>query len=231
MADEASSDQRRPNQPGPGRPRPGRPRSTESRDAILAATRKLLATQTVRDLSIEGIAREAGVGKTTIYRWWPSKATIVLEAVEGQIAPPAVDAKKPAKALAKHIVGLIGLFSDESGSLVAGLLAEGRSDGEAQAAIDAAFLTPLRSSTAQVIEQAKSAGEVDAGLSAAMAQDLIYGPLLSRLFMGGHPLSKKEASEVSDRILLSLADAMPAPKRKDDKKKSEKKKKDKKKDK
>ena len=58
----------------------GRPRSTKSRKSILEATRKLLTHQTMNELSIEAIAKKAGVGKTTIYRWWPNKAAVAMDA-------------------------------------------------------------------------------------------------------------------------------------------------------
>src|ERR687893_2713261 len=64
-------------------PRPrGRPRREAARQAILDATKSLLETTTVRDLTIEAIARKAGVGKTTIYRWWSSKAAVVIDTLE-----------------------------------------------------------------------------------------------------------------------------------------------------
>ena len=58
----------------------GRPRCKVARGAILAATVRLLRETSVRDLAIESIAREAGVGKATIYRWWPNKTAIVIDA-------------------------------------------------------------------------------------------------------------------------------------------------------
>ena len=58
----------------------GRPRSEESEEAILAATIQLLSEKPLRDISIEEIARKAGVGKATIYKWWPSKAYVALDA-------------------------------------------------------------------------------------------------------------------------------------------------------
>jgi len=57
----------------------GRPRSKESRKAILNATKRLLTHMPLSELSIEAIAKKAGVGKTTIYRWWPNKAAIAME--------------------------------------------------------------------------------------------------------------------------------------------------------
>jgi AcrR family transcriptional regulator len=58
----------------------GRPRSTESERAILKATLALLRKQSLRQISIEAIAKRANVGKNTIYKWWPSKAAVALNA-------------------------------------------------------------------------------------------------------------------------------------------------------
>lgn len=54
-------------------------RSEKSRQAILAATRALLSEVGYRKVSIEAIAARAGVGKQTIYRWWPSKGAVIFE--------------------------------------------------------------------------------------------------------------------------------------------------------
>src|SRR5580704_4065794 len=58
----------------------GRPRSEQSEKAILAATIQLLSEKPLRDISMEEIARKAGVGKATIYKWWPSRAYVALDA-------------------------------------------------------------------------------------------------------------------------------------------------------
>jgi AcrR family transcriptional regulator len=59
----------------------GRPRSEKSREAILNATHDLLTEGSGAGLTVEAIARRAEVGRPTIYRWWPTVADIVLEAV------------------------------------------------------------------------------------------------------------------------------------------------------
>ena len=64
-----------------GRVAPGRPRSEESRQSILRSTLKLLKQDGgFAELSIEAIAADANVGKTTVYRWWPTKAALVADA-------------------------------------------------------------------------------------------------------------------------------------------------------
>ena len=59
---------------------PGRPRSENARQAILRSTIKLLRHVGFADLSIEAIAADAKVGKATVYRWWPNKGALVVDA-------------------------------------------------------------------------------------------------------------------------------------------------------
>src|SRR5690348_8569674 len=74
----------------PSQQRRGAVRSEQARSAILAATAQLIARHGYDHVSIEGIAHEAGVGKQTIYRWWPSKSAVVAECLlEGLLIPDA----------------------------------------------------------------------------------------------------------------------------------------------
>src|SRR6201985_2421282 len=61
-------------------PARGRPRSAASRGAIIAAANELLRTIGLNRMSIEAVAEASGVGKTTIYRWWPSKGPLAFDA-------------------------------------------------------------------------------------------------------------------------------------------------------
>ncbi|MCK2023197.1 TetR/AcrR family transcriptional regulator [Microbacterium sp. kSW2-24] len=68
--------------------RSGPVRSTAAREAILDATARLFHNQGYDRLTIEGIAKEAGVGKQTIYRWWPSRGALIGECLaEGRLIP------------------------------------------------------------------------------------------------------------------------------------------------
>src|SRR5260370_10613411 len=79
-------------EPEQGIRKPGRPRSAQAHKAIIDATLELLAEEGFQGLSIEEVAARAGVGKTTIYRRWPSKDELVMEAIrQVQIDVPAID--------------------------------------------------------------------------------------------------------------------------------------------
>lgn len=68
--------------------RSGPVRSTAARDAILEATARLFSQQGYDNLTMEGIAKEAGVGKQTIYRWWPSRGALIADCmIEGRLIP------------------------------------------------------------------------------------------------------------------------------------------------
>ena len=86
----------------------GRPRSEAARQAILEATRTLLEATSVRDLTIETIAKQAGVSKSTIYRWWPNKAAIVIDAVEAMVPRTRLsESKSVSAALTEQLVLLV----------------------------------------------------------------------------------------------------------------------------
>ncbi|GAA4435257.1 TetR/AcrR family transcriptional regulator [Bremerella cremea] len=112
--------------------RPGRPRNEATHQAVLEASLRLTELNGYSRLTIEGIAAEAGVGKQTIYRWWPSKAAVVLEAF-------AHDARSVVRVrttgdLESDLAGFLGevhaRFSGPRGTVLRSLLAEMLIDGE-----------------------------------------------------------------------------------------------------
>src|ERR1700756_5295039 len=114
------------------RGRKGRPPSdmAASHDAIMDAVYALLQKESVRDLTMESVAKRAGVGKPTLYKWWPTKATLVLAMLCERMAPHL---DKPVgltaeESLRLRVRRLIDAFNGPFGPIVAGLVAEGQSD-------------------------------------------------------------------------------------------------------
>ena len=167
-----------------------RPRSESARQAVLAAMRSAVVGEGYEVLTIEGLAAEAGVSKQTIYRWWPTKAAILGEAlVEGALPqaildpPPAEQragdqpaADQPAADLATELVtwltGSAQQLSRAEGLGVArALIAVTASDPEVGAALNERLAAPIREWVQQRIELATARGEVREGVDAILLAD------------------------------------------------------------
>ncbi len=181
----------------------GRPRSIEAQQAILNATWKLLIAGKVRDLSIEAIAREAGVGKTTIYRWWSSKTAVIIDTFLAKVTSeiPFSEESSATEALKGQVNSLVKAFSGEYGRIVAEIIAEGRGDNQALEHFREKFLLPRRLIGQAIIERGIQNGEFDASLDAQIAMDILYGPIYYRLLVGHLPLNEKFAFALSQRAL------------------------------
>ncbi len=188
---------------------PGRPRSEKSRRAILAATQRLLESGTVRELSIEGIAREAGVGKTTIYRWWPNKAAVVIDAFFDKVvaATSFPEAETAAETLALQAASLVEALSGPYGRIVAEIIAEGQSDPSILETYRETFLFHRRAAAREIIERGIAEGEFDSDLDVELAMDLLYGPVYFRLLLGHAPLDDSFARALPDLGLKILRKA------------------------
>lgn len=185
----------------------GRPRSEEARAAILVTTWQLLQTTPLKKLSIEAIAREAGVGKTTIYRWWPSKAAVAVDAFIAQVEAvlPFPDTETVAESLVLQVQQVVKAFQGDVGRIVAGIVAEGQDDPEALASFRDRFLNPRRDVARQVIQQGIDSGEFDASLDPNMAMDILYGPIYYRLLLQHLPLDSEFGTALSLRVLNCLS--------------------------
>ena len=184
----------------------GRPRSVESEQAILAAAWMLLQESSVRQVSIEAIARAAGVGKTTIYRWWPSKAALIVDAFLTQIQTvlPFPETATAAEALRQQMQRLVEVFRGDVGQIVAQIVAEGQCDSGALESFCDRFLSPRRDAARQVIMRGIESGEFDPALDPDLAMDILYGPIYYRLLVQHLPLDEAFAAALFQRAIACL---------------------------
>lgn len=171
--------------------------------AILNTALKLLETQTLQQITIEAIAKEAGVGKATIYRWWPSKVLIVIDAfVQNHIVrTPMPKAASCQAALAAHIHRMIEQYGGQGGRLVAQILAEGQADPEVLREFRERFFYGRRAMVREVIEEGRRKGEFRTDIEAEFLMDMIYSPVYFRLIMGHLPLNQQFADELSGTVM------------------------------
>src|SRR5213593_4120994 len=150
------------------RGRKGRPPSemAASHAAIMDAVYALLQKKSVRDLTMEEVAKRAKVGKPTLYKWWPTKAIMVLAMLCERMAPTL---EKPLDLTAEgslrfRVRRLIDAFNGPFGSIVAGLIAEGQSEpGILQQFFDR-WVSPRRTATIADLQRGRSAGELRPGV-------------------------------------------------------------------
>src|SRR5690625_1233956 len=186
-------------------------RSEESRQAILQATMKLLADGedgglSVQQLSIERIAREAGVSKTTIYRWWPNKAAVVIDTfLENHILatperedPPGIDA------LREHLISLAALYTGHEGRLMAQLIAESQYDARTLEEFKDHFWRPRREVTNRIIQRAMDEGSLRTDYTVDQIANRTYAPIYFALLFQEGSLSQ-EAVESHFRLVLEGA--------------------------
>lgn len=190
--------------PYPARRRaPGRTRSDASRLAILNAALKLLETQTLQQITIESIAREAEVGKATIYRWWPSKASIVIEAfVQNHIVHTQMHVGRTTRdVLCEHMHSLVEQYGGWPGKVVAQILAEGQSNPQVLREFRERFFYGRRSMVREVLEEGRRRGEVRTDIDTELMMDLLYASVYFRLMMQHLPLDAPFADHLAETVM------------------------------
>jgi len=186
--------------------RPGRPRSVESQRAILEATSRLMESMPVRALTIEGVAKAAGVGKPTIYRWWDSKCALVMDVfLEKTAAQVPIEETGPVvPALSEHVQRIIAMLRGRAGQIVAEIVGEGQADPHILEEFRERFFLRLLAPARAAIERGKQTGELPPDLDTDLAMDLIYGPIYYRLLVGHQPLDKAFARSLAARVATAL---------------------------
>lgn len=188
--------------PVPGR-RPGRPRSASADRAIMRATLELLAEVGFGRLSVEGVAARAGVGKTTIYRRWPSKVNLVLAAVSGLVQQtiPIPDTGSTREDLLILVRSVIDTLSETiGGRILAHLVAETPVNAELADALRRLWGS-RRALTFEVLRRGVARGDLPHDVDVEFMADLLYGPIYSRFFVTGAPLNEPVARQIVDALM------------------------------
>lgn len=183
----------------------GRPRSEESRRAILDATRRLLTHMSVGKISIEAIAKKAGVGKTTIYRWWPNKQSVIMEAVFNQpgFQNFMPQASVPFEGVRGQVEKLVRQLTGKNGRIVAEIIGECQGDVEILKAMVANFFQDRYNSLAYYITRGKQDGSFRDDIDVEVAIDVILGPVIFRL-MSGQNLDEAFSKKLVEMLRGSL---------------------------
>lgn len=186
--------------------RPGRPRSESARRAILSSVVELLAETGFAGLSMDAVAAKAGVGKATLYRWWPSKASLVAEAVH-ELAAEVVqepDTGELAKDLEALLEGVVEAALSPLGKAAQALLSEAEHNSELAAALEKEFLQRRREIVSGVLARAAARGELRSGLDPELVADLGVAVVLHRSRLRPSGLDKPFVGELVDLIVEGM---------------------------
>ncbi|MBV9213685.1 MAG: TetR/AcrR family transcriptional regulator [Actinobacteria bacterium] len=182
---------------------PGRPRSEQARRTILAAAAKLVARNGYGELTMEGIATEAGVSKQTIYRWWSTKAEVVLEAVnEGAAEMAAVpDSGSLADDLRLFLRRTVDATTPVNRRLLASLMAAAQLDDQFAKSFRTGFLASRRRELRGMLARAQERGEIAASVDLDQLVEVVYALLWYRILVQHGPLDRRFGRQVADSVL------------------------------
>jgi AcrR family transcriptional regulator len=184
--------------------RPGRPRSETARHAILAAAVGELKERGYGALTVEGIAARAGVGKQTIYRWWPSKADVVLDAMLDLSATKIVVPDEGS--LSADLMGFLGETFRQRGQrpILVGLMAQALLDPVFATAFRDRFLFGRRAVLREILERAATRGEIAPELDRELLIDVVYGVLWYRLLLDHAPLDEEAGRQLANLMVRAV---------------------------
>jgi len=185
--------------------RKGRPPSemAASHGVIMDVVYALLQEKPVRDLTMESIAKQAKVGKPTLYKWWPTKATLVLAMLCERMAPKL---EKPTalsaeESLRFRVRSLIDAFNGPFGKIVAGLIAEGQSEPSVLKEFFDRWISPRRNATIADLQRGKDAGELGSDTGPDLLNDAIFGAIYYRMLLRSGPLTRRFGQELVEQVI------------------------------
>ena len=187
-------------------PLPGRPRDPQKDRDVLQATRELLVEVGYQGTTMVAIARRAGVGAPTIYRRWPNKAAIIMDAFVTRVDPGTLfsPASSFKESIRLQMRTMAKAFRGKDGTLIRVLLAEAQFDPELAKALRERWTMPRRRMAIEYFREGMRQGALRSDIDPDAMIDLLYAPLYYRLQMGTGPLSDAYVDEIFEHGMKGL---------------------------
>jgi AcrR family transcriptional regulator len=186
--------------------RPGRPRSEATRLAILNATADLMLESGFSGTTIEAIAARARVSKVTIYKWWPSRGAVAIDAYFHRFRETSIypDTGDVARDITTQVLSVVETFRGRAGYVMAELLGHAQSDPALAEMLRVRWLQPRREAATVVLQRGIDRGEIRKDVSLPVLMDELYGPVYYRLIARHEPLSDEFAHELVANTLRGV---------------------------
>lgn len=188
----------------------GRPRSEDARRAILHTALELCEREGYQDVTIKAIADVAGVGRQTVYRWWPDKASILMEAlIEVAAQHAALDVSAESGQMLARIEQLLTatfeLARKVTGQALVGLMTDAQRDPALSKRLQETVIGPRRTALRTLLQRGVDAGELAATVPLDLVVDFAFGAMWYRLLSHHAPVHAAFAKEVAAGIAAMLA--------------------------
>ena len=185
---------------------PGRPRSAQADQAIIDAIVDLLVDRGYREVTIEAVAARAGVAKTTIYRRWPSKAEMVVEAISACKKDCLEVEPSSGKPISCSLVGMLSMLScSRVARILTGLAVEMAHNEELAVAVREGLMKPNREVVLATLRRGVDTGELRPDANLDVVADLLVGPMFFRILVSGAEVTPELASETVDLVLRGIS--------------------------
>ncbi|MFE9426485.1 TetR/AcrR family transcriptional regulator [Kitasatospora sp. NPDC006697] len=185
------------------RPHTGRRRNEAARQAILDAALRLAGAAGGEAVTIDAIAKAAGVGKQTVYRWWPSKGAVLLEALVDRAGQDVTvpEGGSLREELSSFIATTFEAAQQEpAAGVLRTLLRESGRDPHL-AELLRSYTATRRGVLRELLERGRERGELPAGVEPELMVDQIYGLFWYRFVLGHGPLDSGTAQRLTDALL------------------------------
>lgn len=188
----------------------GRPRSEEARQSILRTALELCERDGYQDLTIKAIAETAGVGRQTIYRWWPDKTSILLESLTDLAnRHPALEGTDAAGPVLDRIEELLTttfeLARSVTGQALVGLMSDAQRDPALSERLQETVIGPRRTALRALLQRGVDAGELSATTSLDLVVDFAFGAMWYRLLGRHAAVDAGLAREITTAVAATLA--------------------------
>jgi AcrR family transcriptional regulator len=183
----------------------GRRRDEDARKRILDAALELLEDFGFAKTTADGIADRAGTGKATLYRWWPNKTAVMIEALREAVAQDLAvpDTGDLSEDIRFHLRNLVKLLSGRRGRILKALVFAAHNDPEVAEAFQTLWRKPWRR-TAKIGLERHRRKALRETVDLDVVLDVMFGPLYYRLLVGGNALATDYADALTDIIVRGI---------------------------
>jgi AcrR family transcriptional regulator len=184
----------------------GRRPAAEVRSDVLEAAGKLLFEEGMGGFGFERVATLAGASKVTLYKWWPSKGALALEAyfhaVEQTLAFP--DTGEIEADLTAQVRSFIALLAGPAGRVIGELIGQAQTDPELASAFRERYSGPRRALAVEVLSRARERGQIRDEVDPEVVIDQLWGAGYHRLLIPDQPLTEEFASSLVRNVMAGL---------------------------